>query len=321
MFIKKDTRKIPDILNDENDDREELHLGRRSSEFVSNGVKVVCSSRNTPRLQKLQRMSLYDNMLTNVKGIGTLAATPLKHLNLGRNQLKSLPAELSKVGTLETLWADDNAIQDFPRAIIQLKRLEELRLSGNRISEVPEDIAALSGLRVLALDNNDLKTVPAAIGKLSRLRCLLLRQNELEELPPEIGNLLDLRTLGISSNRLMSLPGSLGRLTMLEYIFANGNRLHSLPPELAELLNLKKANFANNSIHSVAIEIEAAWGRVDFATGKLVPESVGSPRTVEVVVRGNPMGIAEPTKVGNEAVTKAPGSAVDESLAAREDTQ
>ena len=29
MFIKKDTRKIPDILNDENDDREELHLGRR----------------------------------------------------------------------------------------------------------------------------------------------------------------------------------------------------------------------------------------------------------------------------------------------------
>lgn len=29
MFIKKDTRKIPDILNDENDEREELHLGRR----------------------------------------------------------------------------------------------------------------------------------------------------------------------------------------------------------------------------------------------------------------------------------------------------
>lgn len=40
---------------------------RRSSEFVPNGVKVVCSSRHTGKLQKLQRMSLYDNMLTNVK--------------------------------------------------------------------------------------------------------------------------------------------------------------------------------------------------------------------------------------------------------------
>lgn len=29
MFIKKDTRKIPDILSDESDEREELHLGRR----------------------------------------------------------------------------------------------------------------------------------------------------------------------------------------------------------------------------------------------------------------------------------------------------
>lgn len=40
---------------------------RRSSEFVSNGIKVVCSSRHTPRLQKLQKLSLYDNMLSGVK--------------------------------------------------------------------------------------------------------------------------------------------------------------------------------------------------------------------------------------------------------------
>lgn len=39
----------------------------RSSEFVPNGIKVVCSSRQTPRLQKLQKLSLYDNMLSSVK--------------------------------------------------------------------------------------------------------------------------------------------------------------------------------------------------------------------------------------------------------------
>lgn len=39
---------------------------------MSNGVKVVCSSRHTPRLQKLQKLSLYDNMLSSVKVISAL---------------------------------------------------------------------------------------------------------------------------------------------------------------------------------------------------------------------------------------------------------
>eukprot|EP00904_Undaria_pinnatifida_P004218 jgi/Undpi1/13798/HiC_scaffold_9.g03449.m1 len=306
MFIKKDTRKIPDILADESDEREELHLGRRSSEFVANGIKVVCSSRNTPRLQKLQKLSLYDNMLTNVKSIGTLSATPLKHLNLGRNQLTSLPLELGKVETLETLWADDNAVPDFPRSILRLKRLQELRLSGNRISEVPADIAALSELRILALDNNDLKAVPPAIGTLPRLQSLLLRQNELEELPAEVGDLVELRTLGVSSNRLESLPSAMGRLLLLEFLFANGNRLRSVPPELAALEHLKKANLANNSIHSLPIDVEAAWGRPDAATGKLDPKAVGSPRTVEVLIRGNPIAEAK-----GEADAPPPSSSID----------
>eukprot|EP00903_Cladosiphon_okamuranus_P011936 g11210.t1 len=322
MFVKKDTRKIPDILADDSDEKEELHLGRRSSEFVPNGIKVVCSSRHTPRLQKLQKLSLYDNMLATVKGIGALSATPLKHLNLGRNHLKSLPPELGKVGTLETLWADDNAITDFPRSILQLKRLQELRLSGNRISEVPEEIAALSELRVLAVDNNEIKTVPTSIGKLFRLQSLLLRQNELEDLPEEVGDLLDLRTLGISSNKLVSLPTSLGQLAMLEYLFANGNRLHSIPAELAGLINLKKANLANNSIFSLPVDVEAAWGRPDAPTGKLDPDTVGSLRKVEVVIRGNPVAAEhEKVDIANSGGVGRVGAGVASAAAPMDETQ
>lgn len=64
----------------------------------------------------------------------------------------------------------------------------------------------------------------------------------------------------------------------------------------------RKANFANNSIHTIPIEIEAVWGPVDLVTGKLVPEKVGSPRTVEVVVRGNPFADAK-----KKPVNGAPG--------------
>lgn len=52
---------------------------------------------------------------------------------------------------------------------------------------------------------------------------------------------------------------------------------------------ISKANLANNSIHSLPIDVEAAWGRPDAATGKLDPSTVGSPRTVEVLIRGNPI--------------------------------
>lgn len=34
--------------------------------------------------------------------------------------------------------------------------------------------------------------------------------------------------------------------------------------------------------------MEAAWGRVDVLTGKLDPDSVGSPLKAEIIVRGNP---------------------------------
>ena len=43
------------------------------------------------------------------------------------------------------------------------------------------------------------------------------------------------------------------------------------------------------------MDVEAAWGRPDLATGKLDPDTVGSPRKVEVVVRGNPVA-TEPKK-------------------------
>lgn len=42
MFIKKDTRKIPDILSDESDEREELHLGRRCARDLLKGWMPYC---------------------------------------------------------------------------------------------------------------------------------------------------------------------------------------------------------------------------------------------------------------------------------------
>lgn len=73
---------------------------------------------------------------------------------------------------------------------------------------------------------------------------------------------------------------------------------------------LEQANLANNSIYSLPIDLEAAWGRPNFVTGKLDPETVGSPRITEVVVRGNPIAEA-PAKVDSADGVSSEGQGKD----------
>ena len=69
MFVKKDVRKIEEILVDETDKREVLRLSKRAPEFEGNITKLCCDS--TP-LMNLRVLNLYNNRLKNLEGIGIL---------------------------------------------------------------------------------------------------------------------------------------------------------------------------------------------------------------------------------------------------------
>lgn len=290
MFIKKDERKIRQILEDPEDDRVEMRLARRKGEFDSgmsgNGtLKVICNKTALPALSSLEKLSVYDNSIASINGISLLGegATRLHYLNLGRNNLRKLPMELSKVQTLRTLWVDDNMLDEFPKCLLQLTNLEELRLSGNQITEVPEAISNLTRLRTLALDNNGLKSVPAGIGKLYALQTLLLRQNELTDLPDEICGLSSLKDLHISSNLMVELPSAIGALEDLQNLYANGNKIAIVSSNLAQVITLCKANLSNNQISVLPEEWIEAWGHVDAEGGRL------SSSTVEILLKKNPI--------------------------------
>ena len=153
MFIKKDTRKVPEIIADESDERETMLLGRRGAEFI-NGLSVLCHEKNVPRLQSLRVLSLYGNQLENIQGIEALRDSPLVELNLGCNCLTDLSAGLSALTTLERLWVDDNRLTTLPTPILQLTSLKVLRLSNNSLEHVLDEFDKLPELEILALDNN-----------------------------------------------------------------------------------------------------------------------------------------------------------------------
>jgi len=147
MFIKKDLRKIPKILEDaidcshiedEDDEEEEtasrddgtnnvvtkrvkhteplmsLRLARRPHEFQGS-VKILCEptkrSSYIPKLKRLELLNLYDCNISNLDGIGDVfnsTNTPnLNMINLGRNPLSNIPMEFASIQSIRHLWLDD----------------------------------------------------------------------------------------------------------------------------------------------------------------------------------------------------------------------
>jgi hypothetical protein len=272
MFIKKDTRKVEDILTDPEDSRTHLKLARRSAEF-KRSVAVVCSPEAVAQLGRLRYMSLYGNELKSLRGIGALAETPLEELNLGRNMLKKLPTEFEKLVGLKRLWLDDNHLDHWPRPLGALSELRELRLSHNQIGELPDDVPRkLNKLEVLAIDSNRLSVLPSTIGEATRLRELVAAGNTLTSLPEGIGRCRDLRVLWVSSNHVEHLPASIADCASLRALRLNRNRLERLPASLGTLGELKIVNVAHNKLRYLPSTLLHAWRSV-------LPASVGQEGT------------------------------------------
>ena len=172
MFIKKDLRKIPTILQeaidceaydasvaDDNENeislanrdpkkkrtkREEplriLKLGRRKQEFEGS-VKILCQPPYIPKLQHLEVLNLYDCDIHDLEGFGPMfekAAPKLETLNLGRNPLSNgIPDDFCKAKSIKHLWLDDcNLKGALPKALLHLPNLESLRLPNNQITSL-----------------------------------------------------------------------------------------------------------------------------------------------------------------------------------------
>jgi hypothetical protein len=262
MFIKKDPRKLNQILSDPGDDRSSLKLARRGPEFHGD-TSALLALENASAFRSTKSLSLYNNKLATLSGFSTLvsAGAPLEDLVLSNNELPALPPTLGSLRSLRRLWAEDNALRGaLPACVLKLTGLRLLRLSGNAFDEVPDAIAGLTQLEELALDGNALVELPEALGALRKLRVLQLRGNKLTRLPSSVGELAALEVLAVSSNRLEALPPTIGGCVALRALSVNGNgALRTLPAGLARCEKLARVVAANCGIAFLPLACVAAW--------------------------------------------------------------
>ena len=269
MFIKKDLRKIPKILQDavaveqpedyydsatedatqqaakkvkRTQALKELKLARRQQEFQGS-VSILCGQPRSlllPKLALLESLNLYDCGISNLDGIGVLGKGACPHLavvNLGRNPIPSLPDEFGTLQSIQELWLDDCqalAGQPVPQCLGRLVNLTSLRASHCGFTELPDTVVqGWSNLELLCLDRNQLTQLPSNMsGALKNLRQLLLRHNPLTALDDDLfADMPRLQLLHLSScPQLTQLPTSLLQCTNLTHLWANHCALTELIP-------------------------------------------------------------------------------------------
>eukprot|EP00741_Cyanophora_paradoxa_P001357 tig00000480_g1313.t1 len=99
----------------------------------------------------------------------------IRRLDLSANRLTAIPGEeLAKLVNLEELNVGYNQLQSLPPEIGRLTKLRVLRAECNHLSAVPREIGKLEQLTWLNLQHNGLTTLPVEIGLIPHLTDFLV---------------------------------------------------------------------------------------------------------------------------------------------------
>lgn len=169
----------------------------------------------------------------------------LTSLAINTNSIKTLPASLSRLRTLQTLICRHNLLESLP-PLTGLNALLTMDVSSNALTALPASIGELPVLHHIDCNSNQLAALPAELCHLRALQTLLCHSNQLEQLPDEMGALPALVALDASRNLLEELPESLGYARKLVSLDLSTNRLRQMPASIGQLHCLQKLTVARN---------------------------------------------------------------------------
>jgi Leucine-rich repeat (LRR) protein len=123
-----------------------------------------------------------------------------------KDRLREVPPEVfTAFPNLQWLDLSKNRLKGIPANLGLLKNLKKLILFKNKIEAIPPEIGQLEDLRELIINQNELQTLPEEIGNLKKLRYIDMWSNNITHLPKSMVEMyaleeVDLRVIVMTEN-------------------------------------------------------------------------------------------------------------------------
>ncbi|GAB5568000.1 leucine-rich repeat-containing protein 2 [Prionailurus iriomotensis] len=159
----------------------------------------------------------------------------MRILDLPKNQISHLPAEIGRLKNLRELNVSFNHLKSIPPELGDCENLEKLDCSGNlELTELPFELSNLKQVTFVDIAANKFASVPICVLRMSNLQWLDISNNSLTDLPQDIDRLEELQTFILYKNKLTYLPYALLNLKKLALLVVSGDRLVELPTALCD---------------------------------------------------------------------------------------
>ena len=127
-----------------------------------------------------------------------------------------MPNDFYKLANLQELYLKKNQLKSLPAEITNLINLQKLDLSTNSLISLPNDFYKLVNLQELYLSKNQLKSLPVKINNLINLQKLYLDESSYEINNLDMG--CEILILGSIRNPITNLPCGLKKLYLSKEI-------------------------------------------------------------------------------------------------------
>jgi len=159
----------------------ELLILPRVRNLKAHGNKLSLLPNLASSFKQLETLNLSRNMLVTLDRIEFNLLSFLKHLDVSRNHLTSLPAVIVKLPLLTHLLCDQNKLSGFPENMKEMRSLQVLSASSNQIVVVGESLENVPNLQDLNLANNpqlEVKSMGTRARRLHEKRVMMASKEE-----------------------------------------------------------------------------------------------------------------------------------------------
>ena len=229
--------------------------------------------------ESVTRLDASANELTTVPDALALSLPLLRSIDVSKNGLRALPANLCECAELQSLKASHNGLLRLDCIPFPLQRLVELHADKNSLSELPPCLWLCPRLKHVSLCANRLGMAAlampagadgagdggpggggsgggAAAAAVAPLELLDLGENRLGALPP-LGLFPNLREVRVQQNGIRELPvAQITPLVQLQTLDISMNDVSLLPPALARLPSLQHLSITGNPIRSIPRSVQ-----------------------------------------------------------------